>query len=126
MPTLYSIIVILTESCTGTGMSYLKLNYVKNIDYFLMDAFVKQFAPGLFIRNDTLFPILVVLSQLTPLHWLKVEANQTAHINCGRVFFTVSTAFFDEKSVPRQSLVALRIAVITAATVFTGNMDVIN
>jgi hypothetical protein len=30
-------------------------------------------APGIDVRNDTPFPILFMLSQLSPLHWCKVE-----------------------------------------------------
>lgn len=85
-----------------------------------MDDIFAQLAPGLYVRNETMLPILVVLSQLTPLHWIKVEANSTIHISCGRVFFTVSTEFFDERKVPSQRSVALRIAAITLSTVFTG------
>ncbi len=78
-------------------------------------------APGLYVRNESKFPILFVLSQLTPLHWMKVEAGQTKHISCGRVFFTLSTEVYNPETVPTEAGVAMRLAAITTTTVFTGN-----
>ncbi len=38
----------------------------------IFDKMKATIAPGIFIKNDSECPILVVLSQLTPLHWSKV------------------------------------------------------
>ncbi len=77
---------------------------------------------GLFVRNECDQSILVVLSQLTPLHWIIIKGNDSAHISCGRVFFTVSTEFYNEATVPTQSEVALRISAITVTSVLTCGM----
>ena len=74
-------------------------------------------APGFSVRNETPFPILFVMSQLTPLHWTKVMPGETCKINCGRVFFTISTELYNEETEPTASGVALRLAAITAASV---------
>ena len=81
-------------------------------------------APGLIIRNETTLPVIVVLSQLTPLHWARVDPNDTIRIHCGRVFFTVSVSRFDNNAAPSQLVVALRIAAIVLATVLTGKFRV--
>ena len=47
-------------------------------------------APGIYVYNDTTIPILCVLSQLSPLHWSRIEPGEKKHIACGRVFFTGS------------------------------------
>lgn len=73
-------------------------------------------APGLVIRNESEAKILVVLSQLTPLHWEAINPGDTIRMKCGRVFFTVSAEIFDEKKVPKKSEVAARIAGIAAST----------
>lgn len=77
-------------------------------------------APGLNVRNETDVPILFVLSQLTPLHWGKIMPHDSRHIDCGRVFFTVSTEIFDPKTEPTAAGVAARLATITAVSVFSG------
>ena len=79
-------------------------------------------APGIFVRNESDHQILVVLSQLSPLHWTVIKKNQTAHIKCGRVYFTVSTEFYNEKNVPTEAEVVARISLIAATTVFTGGL----
>jgi len=73
-------------------------------------------APGLVIRNESDVKILVILSQLTPLHWEAIDPGHTVRMRCGRVFFTVSAEAFDEKKVPRKREVAGRLAAITAST----------
>ena len=82
----------------------------------------KAVAPGIFVRNESDHQILVVLSQLSPLHWTVIKKNQTAHIKCGRVYFTVSTEFYNEKNVPTETEVAARISLIAATTVLTGGL----
>jgi len=77
-------------------------------------------APGLYVKNESDFPILFVLSQLSPLHWIKVEPGVSKHIGCGRVFFTASVEIYNSETVPTQAGVALRLAAITTTTVFTG------
>ena len=79
-----------------------------------------QFAPGLVVRNDSSVKILVILSQLTPLHWDAINPGEVIRMKCGRVFFTVSADVFDEKKVPSKLAVAGRIATITAATIAGG------
>lgn len=76
-----------------------------------------MFAPGLVIRNESEWTILVVLSQLTPLHWEAIDPGHTVRMKCGRVFFTVSAEKYDEKKVPTKLGVAGRMVTITAATV---------
>ena len=80
----------------------------------------KTLAPGINVRNDTEFPILFVFSQLSPLHWDKVEPGETKHFKCGKVWFTASTEFYCEDTVPTAAGVALRIAAITTTTLLTG------
>ena len=80
----------------------------------------KTLAPGINVRNDTEFPILFVFSQLSPLHWDKVEPGETKHFKCGKVWFTASTEFYCEDTVPTAAGVALRIAAITTATILSG------
>ena len=56
------------------------------------------------------------------MHWIIIKGNDSAHISCGRVFFTVSTEFYNEATVPTQSEVALRISAITVTSVLTCGM----
>jgi hypothetical protein len=79
-------------------------------------------APGINVRNDTDIPVLFVLSQLSPLHWTRLEPGQSEHIACGRVWFTISTEPYDAFTEPTAAGVALRIAAITATTVLTGGL----
>jgi len=74
------------------------------------------------IRSETEIPILVVASQLTPLHWGKIMPGETWNegnkaCNMGKVWFTVSVAAYDEKEEPTPAAVALRLAAITVAFV---------
>jgi len=88
-----------------------------------MDFFSKAkaaLAPGMFVRNDCDVPILFVLSQLTPLHWEKVMPGATVKVECGRVWFTVSTEGYTEEGEPSKAGVAAKIAAITTMTVLTG------
>lgn len=82
----------------------------------------KSLAPGIKVRNESGVTVLFVLSQLTPLHWAKVEPGETLHMKCGRVWFTVSVDGYDEDDEPSAAGVAARIAAITTATVLTGGV----
>lgn len=86
----------------------------------LLKKFGNSMAPGMHVRNETEVPLLVVLSQLSPLHWARVEPGETQHIECGRVWFTVSTQVYDKSMEPTAAGVALRIGAITAVTLLTG------
>ena len=76
-------------------------------------------APGLLFCNNSEIPVLVILSQLSPLHWKKVMPGETSQVACGRVFFTVSVEPWIEGKEPTQLEVAGRIgAVIASGAVF--------
>ena len=75
---------------------------------------------GLSLRNESVVPILVVLSQLSPLHWARVDPGETQFIVTGMVWFTVSVSVFDENLVPTAAGVVARLAVVTAAAAFGG------
>ena len=81
-----------------------------------------QLAPGITIRNDSPLPILIVLSQLSPLHWSRVEAGETITIDCGRVYFTASCEVYNGSTVPTAVGVAARILTISTVTVLTGGL----
>eukprot|EP00118_Oscarella_pearsei_P003460 m.14372 g.14372 ORF g.14372 m.14372 type:complete len:245 (+) comp25714_c0_seq1:1422-2156(+) len=44
---------------------------------------------GMSFHNDTGVEVLVVLSQVGPLHWNRVAPGETKEIDCGQVWFTV-------------------------------------
>jgi hypothetical protein len=90
------------------------MNFLKSVG--------KTMSPGINVRNETEIPLLFVLSQLSPLHWTRVEPGETQHIDCGRVWFTISTEPYDESTEPTAAGVALRIAAITTVTVLTGGI----
>ncbi len=77
-------------------------------------------APGFNVRNESNIPILVILSQLSPLHWCKVDPGESKHMDCGRVFFTVSVEPWVEGKEPTKLEVAARLAVVIGATVLGG------
>jgi hypothetical protein len=79
-------------------------------------------APGLNVKNESEFPILFVLSQLSPLHWDRVEPGATRKINCGRVLFTASTEIYDPATEPTVAGVTARLLMITAVTVVSGGV----
>jgi hypothetical protein len=62
-------------------------------------------------------PVLFVLSQLSPLHWNKINPNESKHIDCGRVWFTASAQHYAAEDVPTLEGVALRIGAVTTACV---------
>ncbi len=99
-------------------------------------------APGFYCRNESQVPILVVLSQLSPLHWLKIEpglflsfldciefiycfTGQTGHLNCGRVFFTVSVEPWAPGKEPTKLEVAARLTVVITSTVLLGSVGLL-
>jgi hypothetical protein len=77
---------------------------------------------GIAIHNKTDIPILVICSQLTPLHWGKVLPGETWNVDnatchMGRVWFTVSVSVYDEKNVPTREGVAARIVALAATSI---------
>jgi hypothetical protein len=70
-------------------------------------------APGIYVRNESDYKILFVMSQLTPLHWAAVEPGETVHVPCGKVFFTISAEFYSERNVPSKMGTAARLGMIT-------------
>ena len=76
---------------------------------------------GIAVRNDSDVPLLVVLSQLTPLHWSSEPVlpgatwNANNHVGVGKVWFTVSVAQWNEANVPTKAGVAMRLGTIIAA-----------
>ncbi len=88
----------------------------------MLASISSSLAPGFNVRNESNIPILVVLSQLSPLHWCKVSPGELKHIECGRVFFTVSVEPWIEGKEPTKAEVAARLAVVIAATVLGGGM----
>ena len=81
---------------------------------------------GISVRNESDVPLLVVCSQLTPLHWGKCLPGETWNAKneqkMGKVWFTVSVGVYDHTQEPDGAKVALRIATITAATVLSGGL----
>jgi hypothetical protein len=63
-------------------------------------------------------------SQLTPLHWARIEPGATHTFRTGRVWFTVSACPYDESRVPTQVGVAARIAGLAVASVLPVNVIV--
>ena len=74
------------------------------------------------MKNDSEIPILVVCSQLTPLHWGRVEPGETFNpgnvLNMGRVWFTVSVSVYDERNVPTLTAVVASIVALSASVIF--------
>lgn len=79
-------------------------------------------APGINVRNESDVPVLFVLSQLSPLHWVKVNPGESVNVSCGRVWFTISTDEYEEDDEPSKAGVAARIAAITTVTILTGGL----
>jgi hypothetical protein len=116
--------------CQSDKLNVIEYNIKQAIEYThkgnedLTDAVTSQIgirkmqlAPGLLVENRSTEKILVILSQLTPLHWDEIEPGQTKRLFCGRVFFTVSADFYEEKKVPSIAGNVARVAGITAAAV---------
>ena len=65
-----------------------------------LQSLQETLAPGINVENQTQYPILFMLSQLSPLHWCRVEPGESAHVACGRVFFTVSVEVYNPDTEP--------------------------
>ena len=78
--------------------------------------------PAVQVKNDSEVPLLVVCSQLTPLHWGRVEPGETFNpgnvLNMGRVWFTVSVSVYDERNVPTLTAVVASIVALSASIIF--------
>jgi hypothetical protein len=75
---------------------------------------------GIKVRNETAVPLLVVCSQLTPLHWGRVLPGETWNEGnpqkMGKVWFTVTVSAYTAKEEPTAASVAASIAAMTVAT----------
>jgi hypothetical protein len=76
---------------------------------------------GIQVKNETAVPLLVILSQLTPLYWGRVEPGEVWNIGnekgVGRVWFTVGATIYTKESEPTTAGVGIRLAATTAAIV---------
>jgi hypothetical protein len=77
---------------------------------------------GISVRNDTNTPLLIVFSQITPLHWGRVEPGQIFNYenrdcNMGRVWFTVTAMPWNPDEEPTIAGVTASIAGIAVAVV---------
>ncbi len=82
----------------------------------LKEALTDPSRTGLSFANETDVPLLVVLSQLTPCHWARVDPGCTVHLPSGRVWFTISAVFLDQNTViPTRAGVAVRLTLGIAA-----------
>ena len=83
---------------------------------------------GISVKNEGAVPILVICSQLTPLHWGKVEPGETWNVgnvlNMGRVWFTVSVSVYDEKNVPTVTAVVASIVALSASVIFIASSSI--
>ena len=81
-----------------------------------------QVRNGILVKNESDVPLLVVCSQLTPLHWGRVNPGETFNpgnvLNMGRVWFTVSVSIFDERNVPTMGAVVASIVALSASVIF--------
>ena len=50
---------------------------------------------GISVCNETGIEVIVTLSQVGPLHWDRVQPGETKTIECGQVWFTVTTRLWD-------------------------------
>ena len=79
----------------------------------------KWFRGGLTVVNTTSLPVLVILSQLSPLHWARVEPGGAWTTATGRVWFTVSASVWTDGGEPTETGVGLRLgAVLATAALF--------
>ena len=73
---------------------------------------------GIAVKNESALPILVICSQLTPLHWGKIMPGETwnAHnaLGMSKVWFTVCVAPWDPKKEPTAAGVAASLAAVIA------------
>jgi len=81
---------------------------------------------GIAVHNDTDIPLLVVLSQLTPLHWSSEPVlpgetwNNENHLGIGKVWFHITVIPFREDLVPTQGGVAAGITAWSVGIVATS------
>lgn len=92
---------------------------------FSVEGVKSIFAPGIVVQNSSSFPIIVVLSQLTPLHWTKVDVGETKRLDCGRVFFSISFNYWSPAKEPTVAEVLQRTNAITTATFIGGSRGLI-
>jgi hypothetical protein len=100
-------------------------NEITNPDSHLRTLSVRN---GIAIKNEGAVPILVICSQLTPLHWGKVEPGETWNVgnvlNMGRVWFTVSVSVFEERNVPTVTSVVASIVALSASIILIAGSAV--
>jgi hypothetical protein len=86
----------------------------------LSQAVSNAMVSGIRVRNETPIPILIVCSQLTPLHWGKIMPGETWNLNneqkMGKVWFTCQVSAYSQKEEPTAASVAASIAAMTVAT----------
>lgn len=72
---------------------------------------------GISVYNSSAVPLLVIASQVTPLHWGKVMPGETWNaaneLKMGKVWFTVSVSEYEEKNVPSRASVAVQVAAVS-------------
>jgi hypothetical protein len=75
---------------------------------------------GIAVRNESAVPLLVVCSQLTPLHWAQVLPGETFNehnkLGMGKVWFSVTCSAYNPKDEPTPQGVAASIAAIAVGT----------
>lgn len=100
-------------------------NEITNPDSHLRTLSVRN---GIAIKNEGAVPILVICSQLTPLHWGRVEPGETWNsgnvLNMGRVWFTVSVSVYEERNVPTVTSVVASIVALSASVIFIAGSAV--
>ena len=83
---------------------------------------------GISVKNESPIPVLVICSELTPLHWGKIEPGETWNsqnvLHMGKVWFTVSVSVYDEKNVPTVGAVVASILALTARFVLISGSAV--
>lgn len=82
-------------------------------DYITVKEIQKKHKCGLYFRNDADVDVLIILTQLTPLHWIRVPSKKTRYLRTGVVWFTVNASIYDPKNVPTNLGVAFQISAIT-------------
>ena len=81
---------------------------------------------GISVHNDTDIPLLVVLSQLTPLHWSSEPVlpgetwNNENHLGVGKVWFHITVIPWDKDVVPTQGGVAAGITAWSVGIIATS------
>lgn len=98
----------------------------------LSQAVSNAMVSGIKVRNETPVPILIVCSQLTPLHWGRIAPGETWNLNneqkMGKVWFTCTVSAYSKSEEPNAASVAASIAAMTVATpliVLTGGTGLV-